>query len=288
MKSLKEILGAEPVYHADIDAYTPSKASLALMVQDKTNYDNKDYPNADTSGKKKVLVLSVDEEILICKNGKRFKTGDHPVEMFVVLMHLEKAGFHPVFATITGKKVQFEDWAFPTKDEAVIAFKAKHQHQLDHPKKIADVVKELNTDEYEAVFVPGGQGAILGLPESEDVKSAFQWFLNNDKYLIVICHGPASLISLSIGELDKDFPLKDYQLACLPSSGDNMGAKVGYLPGKMPWDYEKRLEKLGMHIVNKLPVGITHIDRKLISGDSPLAANKLGKLAAKTLLASLK
>ncbi|MCB0692535.1 MAG: hypothetical protein KDC16_12890 [Saprospiraceae bacterium] len=42
-----------------------------------------------------------------------------------------------------------------------------------------------------------------------------------------------------------------------------------------------------MHIVNKLPVGITHIDRKLISGDSPLAANKLGKLAAKTILNSI-
>ncbi|MCB0692534.1 MAG: DJ-1/PfpI family protein [Saprospiraceae bacterium] len=234
MKTLKEIIGAEPIYHPDIDAYTPSKASLALMAPDKTNYKEKDYPNADTSGKKKVLVLSVDQGILVCENGKRFKTGDHPVEMFLVLMHLEKAGFHPVFATLTGEKVQFEDWAFPSKDDAVIAFKAKHQKQLDNPFQISEIIKKLNVDEYEAVFVPGGQGAILGLPESKEVKSAFQWFMKNDKHLIVICHGPASLISLSIDEKDDDFPLKDYSLACLPSSGDNMGVKVGYLPGKMP------------------------------------------------------
>ncbi len=286
MRTFKEIIGAEPIYHEDLDAYTPSKASLALMAPDKTAYDNTSFPNADTSGKKKVLVACVDQNILVCENEKRFITGDHPVEMFVTLMHIEKAGFTPVFATISGNKVMFEDWAFPSKDEAVIAYKAKHQEALDNPNKMSDIVQELNADEYEAVFVPGGQGAILGLPESTDVKKALKWFIDNDKYIIAICHGPAALLSLSVDENPDDFPFKDYELACLPSSGDRLGAKVGYLPGNMPWDYEEKLESLGVHVVNKLPVGITHIDRKLITGDSPLAANKLGKLAAETLLSN--
>ncbi|MCH2292541.1 MAG: protein deglycase HchA, partial [SAR324 cluster bacterium] len=41
---------------------------------------------------------------------------------------------------------------------------------------------------------------------------------------------------------------------------------------------------LGVKIVNKKSDNSTCIDRKLITGASPLAANELGKLAANTLL----
>ncbi|EMO6349810.1 TPA: protein deglycase HchA, partial [Pseudomonas aeruginosa] len=37
-------------------------------------------------------------------------------------------------------------------------------------------------------------------------------------------------------------------------------------------------------ILNKGITGQVHRDRKLLTGDSPLASNNLGKLAAKTLL----
>lgn len=287
MKSFKEIIGAKPLYHESDDSYTPSKASLAIMASEKTNYDHTDYPNADTSGTKKVLVICVDQQYLVCKNGKRFKTGNHPVELFLVVMHLEKAGFEPVFATITGGKVHLEYWAMPTADEEVMAFKDKHQHKLDHPEVLSEITEVLNPNTFEAVFVPGGQGAVLGLPDSTDVKRALLWFLKNQKHIIVICHGPAALLSLSVNEDPENFPLKGYELACLPSSGDKMATSIGYLPGEMPWSYDERLEDLGMQVVNKLPVGITHKDLKLLSGDSPLAANKLGKMAAETLLESI-
>ena len=42
-----------------------------------------------------------------------------------------------------------------------------------------------------------------------------------------------------------------------------------------------------MKILNEGIDGAVHKDRNLLSGDSPLAANNLGKLAAKTLLESL-
>ncbi|MBF4455890.1 hypothetical protein IRT38_11035, partial [Acinetobacter sp. SK-43] len=38
-------------------------------------------------------------------------------------------------------------------------------------------------------------------------------------------------------------------------------------------------------ILNKGITGQVHQDRKLLTGDSPLASNNLGKLAAETLLA---
>ncbi|MEC8568356.1 MAG: protein deglycase HchA, partial [Pseudomonadota bacterium] len=60
---------------------------------------------------------------------------------------------------------------------------------------------------------------------------------------------------------------------------------IGYMPGQLPWLVGENLEKLGVKILNKGITGQVHKDRKLLTGDSPLASNNLGKLAATTLLA---
>ena len=64
--------------------------------------------------------------------------------------------------------------------------------------------------------------------------------------------------------------------------------KIGYLPGTMPWYFGEKLEELGVTITNKLATGHTHQDRKLISGDGPLAANDFGKMSAEALLKALR
>lgn len=60
------------------------------------------------------------------------------------------------------------------------------------------------------------------------------------------------------------------------------------MPGALPWLAGENLEKLGVEILNKSITGQCHRDRKLLTGDSPLASNNLGKLAAETLLAEVK
>ena len=62
---------------------------------------------------------------------------------------------------------------------------------------------------------------------------------------------------------------------------------IGYLPGHMPWQLAAKLQSLGAKIVNKKADDTCCIDRTLITGASPAAADKLGKLAATTLLQQL-
>ncbi len=283
MKTFKEIIGAEPIYHEEDNSYTPSKASLAIGAPKKSDYDHRVYENAYTGGDKKVLVLCVDEKYLECTNGKRMRTGNHPIELFVVLMHLQKAGFKPEFATLTGGAVVIEEFAMPTEDEAVVAFRQEHSDDLQNPKVLSEVVNNLN-DDYVAVYIPGGHGAILGLPESNDTKNALKWFIDNDKPIVTICHGPSSLLSLTKDEDPADFYFQGYKLACFPDSGDSLMTQAGYLPGKMPWGFSTILEGLNVEIVSKTPIGKTQVDRNLISGDTPMAANKLGNIAADFLL----
>ena len=49
----------------------------------------------------------------------------------------------------------------------------------------------------------------------------------------------------------------------------------------------EKLKVLGANIVNTESDNTVVVDRKLITGASPLASNELGKLAAKTLLKEL-
>ena len=58
------------------------------------------------------------------------------------------------------------------------------------------------------------------------------------------------------------------------------------MPGHLTWSFGKELEAMGIEILNKDISGAVHRDRDLLTGDSPLAGNALGKLAAETLLAA--
>lgn len=63
---------------------------------------------------------------------------------------------------------------------------------------------------------------------------------------------------------------------------------IGYLPGQMPYGLSEKLKSLGANLVNTRSDKTTCVDRKLITGASPLVSNELGKLAAETLLSELK
>lgn len=59
---------------------------------------------------------------------------------------------------------------------------------------------------------------------------------------------------------------------------------IGYMPGRLQWLLADSLEKLGVQVLNSDITGAIHVDRNVITGDSPLAANALGLVSAKELL----
>lgn len=63
---------------------------------------------------------------------------------------------------------------------------------------------------------------------------------------------------------------------------------IGYIPGKLKWLVAEALTKLGAKIMNTGINGQVHQDRKLLTGDSPLASNQLGILAADALLEAVR
>ena len=292
----KDTLGLEPI-QIEEGVYIPSVSSLKIAAPSKTNYDNTDYDTPYT-GDKKIMMVCTEQQYMTMTNDKKFDTGNHPVEMMVPLLHFKKAGFDVDVFTPTGESVKIEQWAMPDKDDDVKEIYSEYESKLNKPKSIADFVKNdmAKSDDYAAIFIPGGHGAMLGLPEDYNLGELLRWGHEKDLFTLAICHGPAALLAANLESPDssnednnanKDFIFKGYKMVAFPTVMDKQMPKIGYLPGPMPWYFAEKLEDLGVTISNKLASGQTHKDRKLISGDGPLAANKFGKISAKALLKEL-
>jgi molecular chaperone Hsp31 and glyoxalase 3 len=282
---LKSLLGIAPKQEQD-GSYSPSKLALKLATSATTDYAPVPYERY--SGKsKKVLVLFTEQKNMPMMNGRKFSTGNHPVEALVPMLHLQSAGFDFEIVTPTGKPAVLEMWAMPTQDATVMSMYDSLKPQLESPQPLSSIVDELEekTDQYLAVFVPGGHGAMLGIPEDPNVGTLLRWAHDNELFTISICHGPGALLATNSGK--NDFLYAGYEMAVFPDSVDKQTPIIGYLPGQMPWQLGARLQKLGVTIVNRKGDDTCCIDRKLITGASPAAADKLGQVAVNTLLEHL-
>ena len=270
---------------AEDNAFFPSPDSLAKFTSPQSDLSDADYPNPYTGGRLKVLVIGSDERYVPTDNGMLFSSGNHPIETLLPMYHLERAGFGLDIATLSGNMVKFEHWAMPSEDEVVMGFYAKYLDQFRRPRRLSDVIEQaLGEDsDYIGVFIPGGHAPLVRFPESQEVKAVLEWAADNDKFIISLCHGPVALLAL--GEHHPQFT--GYKICAFPDALDEQTPGMGYMPGKLTWKFGERLKAAGFEIINAGISGAVHQDRKLLTGDSPFAANPLGKLAAKALLAHL-
>jgi molecular chaperone Hsp31 and glyoxalase 3 len=268
-------------------SFSPSVLALSLATDDVSDFEDVTYQKYE--GKRsKILVIFTEQKNLEMKNGKMFSTGNHPIEALVPMLHLKNAGFDFEIVTPSGKPVVFEMWAFPNEDENVKAIYNKYKSNFKQPIKLTDFITNsiANDSSFAAVFVPGGHGAMIGIPEDRNVAKVLNWAHEKDLFTITLCHGPGALLSTTLD--NQKFLYEGYSMAVFPDAVDEMTPVIGYLPGKMPSGLSEKLKGLGAKIVNTESDKTVCVDRKLITGASPLASNELGKLAANTLLKELK
>ena len=279
---MKSLLGIAPQLESD-GSYRPSKVALRLATSKTTDFSDGHYDKYEGS-RSKILVIATERKNMKMANGKEFSTGNHPVEMLVPMLHLRNAGFDLEIATPTGAAAVFEMWAFPSEDEHVKGIFDEFSADFANPRSLADFVATSldHPEHYAAVFVPGGHGAMLGLPEDPNVGTVLKWAHQHDLHTISICHGPGAFLATALD--GQDFLYDGYEMAVFPDSVDKQTPKIGYLPGQMPMAVSEKLKELGATVVNKKADNTVCVDRKLITGASPQASNQLGELAAKTLL----
>jgi molecular chaperone Hsp31 and glyoxalase 3 len=277
---------SRPQVEAD-GSYMPSKLALKLATVEVSDFEEVSYEKYQGE-KKKILAIFTEQKNMKMQNGKLFSTGNHPIEALLPMLHLKNAGFDFEIATPTGKPVIFEMWAFPEKDKHVKAIYEEYKSSFAQPVDLARFINDSfdDKDSYAGVFVPGGHGAMIGIPEDQNVGKVLRWANQNDLYTISLCHGPGSFLATTLN--GQKFLYDGYNMAVFPDAVDKQTPMIGYLPGHMPQGLSEKLKSLGANVINSKADDSVCLDRNLITGASPQASNALGVLAAKTLLENLK
>ena len=121
------------------------------------------------------------------------KTGFWIEEFAAPYYYLVDKGVDVILASPKGGQPPID----PTSDkpenqtEATIRFKADAELQEKLSK--TQVLAEVSSDDYDAVFYPGGHGPLWDLAESADSAKLIESFYQSNKPVSFVCHAPAAL-----------------------------------------------------------------------------------------------
>jgi putative intracellular protease/amidase len=159
----------------------------------------------------------------------------------------------------------------PAKTRAVAGYLRQHNSALTHPKVLADI----DPDDYDVVFYPGGHGPMEDLAVDADSGRILTAVLESGRPLALLCHAPAA--TLAARRQDGTWPFEGYRMTAL----SNTEERLNRLARKAPWLLQDRLEESGaIYAKGRLPLRpYLVVDRNLYTGQNPassaMLANKL-------------
>ena len=152
---------------------------------------------------------------------------------------------------------------------------------LDAIDKVAYTIKlsEVNKDDYDAVFYPGGHGPLWDLANDTNSIALIEGFYNTQKPVAFVCHAPAALIKV---KSENGQPLVKGKK--MTGFSDTEEEAVG-LTEVVPFLLEDELKKLGAHYTKGADWGsYTEQDGLLITGQNPASSEAVAKLLLQTLV----
>lgn len=169
-----------------------------------------------------------------------------------------KQGWDVVVASPLGGKVPVDPASVSAdSDDPSFAEAAK---RLENTMKLNDLAHE----SFDAIFLPGGHGAMYDLPADHKLQSLLRDFYESGKLVAAVCHGPAALVGTFLSD---GSPLVAGKR--VNAFTDREEAETG-LASHLPFLLESRLRELGAIFV-AAPSWTSHYeaDGNLITGQNP-------------------
>ncbi len=156
----------------------------------------------------------------------------------------------------------------------------KFQKDLLAMKKIGrtKILSRMEFSKYDAIFFPGGHGAMVDLPEDEYLKENLGRFFESGKIIAAVCHGPAALVPAI--KADGTSIISGRKITGFTDSEE---VKAGG-DKKVPFLLETKLKQLG----GKFSCGADFSefairDANLITGQNPQSSKKCAELILEAL-----
>jgi len=193
----------------------------------------------------------------------------HAVHVFM------EAGLDYDIASIKGGKAPLYGEEQEGDDvNATVLKDEKFTHRINNTLPVADI----NIQDYDAVFYPGGFGLLTDLAVDEQFASLTARLYESGGIVGAVCHGPAGLLPITLSSGEK-------LLASKSVTGFTYEEEVDYGTIKdIPYLLEESLARTAALYSKKNPWKEYIVeDDRLITGQNPQSAHAVGKAMVKHL-----
>lgn len=210
------------------------------------------------------------------KGNTGIPTGFWLAELTHPLKAMEDAGFKTVIASIKGGKAPIDKDSLDFNDPVNKYFyeETDLEQRLTNTPSVAD----LNAQDYSAVFFAGGHGTMWDFRDSTDSQRLIREIYENGGVVASVCHGPAVLVDVKLS--NGDYLIKGKNVAAFTNKEENevQGTAI------VPFLLESALVEHGA-IHHEAPNWSENVqvDGRLITGQNPVSAHKVGVELVKAL-----
>lgn len=237
---------------------------------------------------KVLIILSDAHSFPLYNTGNDGKTvsqdsGYFLMELAKPLQNILDAGYEVTFASPEGKEpkpdplstslLAFAGNAYERGREQELIERMERENGFAAPRKFVDISDE-ELQGFAGVFIPGGHAPLSDLGDHAELGRVLNHFHQQSKPTAAICHGPWAFLSTKYGP-EKDFAYKGYKLTSWSDAEEKFMETM--LRGEID-KVEGTLRDHGADMqqgVAKSSGSIT-VDREIVTGDNPMAANALG------------
>lgn len=199
-----------------------------------------------------------------------YETGWWGEELFAPMEILEKAGHELELASPLGGKPTIDQASLTEETDPQGKYKKMYEEGLaDNTKKLSDI----NPEDYDAVFIVGGHGAMFDLAKNETLHNIINGVYDNGNIVSAVCHGPAPLIWTKR-------PNGKSIIDGLDVTGYPENVEPEGLPALLPFSLEEEMDKVGNYSADQK---VVWGNEQLLTGRDPFSAEELSNELVKAL-----
>ena len=213
-----------------------------------------------------ILIIATGSSTM--KNGD--KTGVWLEEFAVPYMKFKKEGFEVTIATINGGNVPI--------DPASLEGKKPEWKEAMETLKNAQKLSNVDTSKYQAVYMPGGHGAMFDLADNALVKQTLASFADAGKIVSAVCHGPASLVDVKLK--NGKYLVEGKRITSFTNKEEDEVKKSAMMPFMLE---SKLVEQGALFQAKENWADHVVVDGKLITGQNPSASASIADAIIKSL-----
>lgn len=182
-------------------------------------------------------------------------------EFAVPYLKLKEAGFRVTVASPKGGEAPIDPRSLADSE------KVQQWQQAVTVLKTTAVITQVDSKQFDAIFLPGGHGTMFDLPGDQNLKRLLNQFATADKVIAAVCHGPAGFVGA------KRADGKPLVAGKTITSFTDEEEKAMNLDRDMPFLLESRLREEGAKFVAGAKwAAHAEVDGKLVTGQNPASS----------------